>query len=80
MTKNFHSEIEIDIISNELGGDIPIELLNLLIEAVIPTAEQKLERVINRYGDLNGERRKPYYISMLIAELIRSEAMFSRNK
>lgn len=35
-------------------------------------AQRKLDRIISREGDGNGERRKPYYIAQLIAETVRS--------
>lgn len=31
-------------------------------------ADRKLRYIINRYGDANGERRKPYYREKLIQE------------
>lgn len=31
-------------------------------------ADKKLQYIINRYGDANGERRKPYYREKLIQE------------
>lgn len=31
-------------------------------------ADEKLRYIINRYGDANGERRKPYYREKLIQE------------
>jgi hypothetical protein len=37
------------------------------------TAGRKLEWIISREGDANGERRKPYYLAQLIAEAIRAE-------
>lgn len=39
-------------------------------------AEQKLKSIINREGDGNGERRKPYYMAQLIAEAVRSNRFF----
>jgi len=38
-------------------------------------AKRKLEQIINREGDLNGERRKPYYIAQLIAETVSSNRL-----
>ena len=35
-------------------------------------AEQKLEQIIAREGDADGERRKPYYKIMLAQEILRS--------
>lgn len=31
-------------------------------------AEKKLQRIIDRQGDLNGERRKPWYLEKLVEE------------
>lgn len=36
-------------------------------------AKRKLARIIEREGDSNGERRKPYYLEQLIAEAASSE-------
>lgn len=36
------------------------------------TAENKLQRIIEREGDADGERLKPYYLAQLIAEAIRA--------
>lgn len=35
------------------------------------SAEQKLDRIIERYGDENGARREPWYLAQLIAEAVR---------
>lgn len=42
-------------------------------------AEKKLQLIIDRYGDQDGERRKPYYLQQLIEEAKRAIAwrMFS---
>lgn len=52
-----------------LGAEIPQEFYEMEREA----ATRKLDRIISREGDTNGERRKPYYLAQLIAEHIRSE-------
>ena len=36
-------------------------------------AERKLKGIIEREGDGDGERRKPYYLAQLIAETVRSD-------
>jgi hypothetical protein len=38
-------------------------------------ALQKLQWIISREGDADGERTKPYYLAQLIAEAIRSDIM-----
>lgn len=40
-------------------------------------AERKLERTIEREGDLDGARREPWYLAQLIAEVVRA-GRFSR--
>ncbi len=35
-------------------------------------AKRKLALIIEREGDLNGERRKPYYLNRIIEETIRA--------
>ena len=40
----------------------------------LPRALQKLERIIDRYGDEDGERRKPYYLGKLVEEDIRERS------
>ena len=39
------------------------------------SAERKLQYIIDREGDANGERRKPYYLAQLIAEAVRSDRL-----
>lgn len=55
------------------------EIIELNLSAVISNVEykmaeeqakRKLARIIEREGDANGERRKPYYILQLIYEAI----------
>ncbi|MBR1763062.1 MAG: hypothetical protein IJ731_06820 [Eubacterium sp.] len=67
-----------DIMQNE-------ELINLVyffakrkpsryeIEAAYPSAKRKLDDLINRFGDDNGQRRKPRYLAQLIVEQMRSQ-------
>ena len=43
------------------------------IEAAYPSAKRKLDDLINRFGDDNGQRRKPRYLAQLIVEQMRSE-------
>jgi hypothetical protein len=40
-----------------------------------PLAERKLNWIIGREGDANGERRKPYYLAKLIEEQTRADAL-----
>lgn len=62
--------VEKSLVEHYLGRDIPSEL----IEETLPTAKRKLDRIISREGDADGERLKPYYLAQLIAEAIRSIA------
>lgn len=45
------------------------------IEAALPSAQEKLKRIIKREGDANGERLKAYYIAQLVVEAIEQSAM-----
>lgn len=54
-----------------LGAEISQELFEL----ELPAAMRKLEWIISREGDADGERTKPYYIAQLVAEIIRSDVM-----
>lgn len=54
-----------------LGIPIPQEVF----EDVVPQALRKLEWIIDREGDANGERLKPYYLAKLVEEAIRQEVM-----
>ena len=53
-----------------LGVPIP----DRVWEDSMPRALQKLDRIINRYGDDDGERMKPYYLGKLVEEDIRERA------
>jgi len=43
-------------------------------ESSMPRALQKLERIIDRYGDEGGGRSQPYYLGKLVEEDIRERA------
>lgn len=43
-------------------------------EKAYSDAQRKLTWIINRYGDGDGERRKPYYLAKLVVEKIRENA------
>lgn len=69
-------ETLIDRVEQQLGGVTGRE-----IAIALPLAMDKLERIIAREGDDDGERLKPYYIAQLVAEQIRSdraEAYFAK--
>lgn len=48
------------------------------IDIYLPHAQRKLELIISREGDGNGERLKPYYLAQLLWEIISLER-FSRS-
>ena len=48
------------------------------IEFCLPQAKRKLELIIGREGDGNGERLKPYYLASILWEIISLER-FSRS-
>lgn len=52
-----------------LGAELPQEFYEMEREA----ATRKLDRIISHEGDMNGERRQPYYLAQLIAELVKAE-------
>jgi len=52
-----------------LGIPLPDMLWNVTAEQ----AKCKLERIIDREGDADGERKKPYYLAQLVVEAIRQE-------
>ena len=57
-----------------LGTEISQELF----EMELPAAMRKLEWIISREGDADGERTKPYYIAQLVAEIIQSDVLTIR--
>lgn len=57
-----------------LEAEISLELF----EAELPQAMRKLEWIISREGDADGERLKPYYIAQLVAETIRADVLTMR--
>ena len=46
-----------------------------VFEAELTQAKHKLDRIIRNEGDANGERKKPYYIAQLVAEIIKSDIL-----
>lgn len=66
---------EIKVLAEKyLGTEISQELF----EMELPAAMRKLEWIISREGDADGERTKPYYIAQLVAEIIRSDVLTIR--
>jgi len=44
-------------------------------EKYLPQAQRKLDFIIDREGDADGERRKPYYIGKLVEEAVGAAAL-----
>lgn len=67
-----------DRVERQLGSVTGREIADAL-----PLAMSKLERIVAREGDADGERLKPYYIAQLVAEQIisaRAELYFGSVK
>ena len=60
-----------EMVEKYAGYDIKQEEIDIFL----PQAERKLELIIQREGDHDGERRKPYYIAMLLSEIIGVERL-----
>lgn len=43
------------------------------MDGVMRRAKEKRQRIIEREGDANGERLKPYYLQALMEEIIQSD-------
>lgn len=46
-----------------------------MLEEIAEAAARKLEWIMQREGDLDGERKKPYYLAQLMAEEIRRRTL-----
>lgn len=51
------------------------ELTDAEWNAAYPPAEQKLDHIIQHYGDANGERRRPWYLGKLAQEHLAATAL-----
>lgn len=54
-----------DYVRRKLGN-----VSDATIEAALPSAQEKLERIIEREGDANGGRLKACYMAQLLVEKI----------
>ena len=54
------------------------EITEAVFMVEMDTALRKLQWIISREGDADGERTKPYYIAQLVAEAIRSDILSIR--
>lgn len=50
-----------------------IEVTQEEIDVFLPQAKRKHSHIINREGDLNGERNQPWYLATLLGEIINME-------
>lgn len=64
-------------IRDEACGFLGREITDEEWDEAYPAAKRKLEWIISREGDADGERRKPYYLGKLVEEHI-SQNAFSR--
>lgn len=60
---------------DEIQKLLGIRLSRAEFHLVRKLAKQKLKRIIEREGDLNGRRRRPEYLTQLIAEIIIERTM-----
>lgn len=63
-----------DEVRDEASGYLGREITDAEWKYALPLAKQKLERIISREGDLNGDRRKPFYLGKLVQERITEDA------
>jgi len=66
-----------DLIREEACGYLGREITDAEWDEAYPQAKRKLEWIISREGDADGERLKPYYLGKLVEEAINQNA-FSR--
>ena len=59
-----------DIIRDEASGFLGRELTDEEWREAYPYAKRKLDGIISREGDSDGERREPYYLGMLVKETV----------
>lgn len=64
-----------DEVRDEASGYLGREITDAEWEEALPQAQRKLDRIISREGDLEGERRKPYYLGKLVEECISQNAI-----
>lgn len=54
-----------------IGLEIPLEIYEKSVEA----ANRKLQSIIQRFGDCDGVRRTPGYLTELVIEAVKSELL-----
>lgn len=52
-----------------------IEVTQDEIDAYMPEAKEKLERIISREGDAADKRREPRYLAILLADIVRANRL-----
>nr|DAO88748.1 MAG TPA: hypothetical protein [Caudoviricetes sp.] len=63
-----------DEVRDEACSYLGREITDAEWNEALPPAQRKLDWIISREGDLDGERRKPYYLGKLVEERIRENA------
>lgn len=59
------------MIKEVIGLEIPLEIYEKSVEA----ANRKLQSIIQRFGDCDGVRRTPGYLTELVIEAVKSELL-----
>lgn len=59
------------IIEEAIGQEIPEELY----ERAVTEARKKLRSIIQRFGDCDGVRRTPCYLTEIVIEAVKSELL-----
>lgn len=59
------------MIEEVIGLEIPLEIYEKSVEA----ANRKLQSIIQRFGDCDGVRRTPGYLTELVIEAVKSELL-----
>lgn len=63
-----------DEVRDEACGFLSREITDAEWAEALPAAKRKLDWIISREGDSDGERRKPYYLGKLVEEHISANA------
>lgn len=64
-----------DDVRDAASGWLGRELTDSEWRDAYPAAQSKLKRIIESFGDLDGERLKPYYLGQLVVEQLRERTM-----
>lgn len=66
-----------DEVRDEACSYLGREITDAEWNEALPPAQRKLDWIISREGDLDGERRKPYYLGKLVEEHISANAFMA---